>query len=67
MPLGYCPRVTLPQENPLVWEPPLQLKISVLLMLSVQCKFVIQVVANIVVQAVACYKLVFSDLDVSNF
>jgi hypothetical protein len=21
---GYCPRVTLPQENPLVWEPPLQ-------------------------------------------
>jgi hypothetical protein len=21
---GYCPRVTLSQENPLVWEPPLQ-------------------------------------------
>jgi hypothetical protein len=24
MPLGYRPYVTLPQENPLVWEPPLQ-------------------------------------------
>jgi hypothetical protein len=35
MPLGYHPHVTLPQENPLVWEPPLQLKISVLLMFSV--------------------------------
>jgi len=22
MPLGYCPHVTLPQENPLVWGPP---------------------------------------------
>ncbi len=24
-PSGYCPRVTLPQENPLIWEPHLQL------------------------------------------
>jgi len=21
---GYCPRVTFPQDNPLIWEPPLQ-------------------------------------------
>jgi hypothetical protein len=26
-PLCYCPHATLPQENPLVWEPPLQHKI----------------------------------------
>jgi len=24
-PLGYCSHATLPQENPLIWEPPLQL------------------------------------------
>ncbi len=53
MPWGYHSCVTLPQENPLVWEPLLQLKISVLLMFSVQCNFAIQVVATIVVQAVA--------------
>ncbi len=52
MPSGYSPGVTLPQENPLIWEPSLQLKIFVLLMFSVQCKFIIQVVATIVVQAV---------------
>jgi hypothetical protein len=23
-PLGYCARATLPQDNPLIWEPPLQ-------------------------------------------
>jgi hypothetical protein len=53
MPLGYRPHVTFPQENSLEWEPPLQLQISVLLMFNVQCKFAIQVVATIVVQAVA--------------
>ncbi len=26
MPWGYRPRATLPQENPLMWEPPLQQK-----------------------------------------
>jgi len=24
-PLGYCPYAALPQENSLIWEPPLQL------------------------------------------